>query len=284
MKKTVCLAAIFSLSLALVTNAEIRTWTATDGRTIKAELVGVSEDGEIVTFQRTDGKQGPFSVEKLSKADQEYIKQKKREEEERLAQEQKKREEAAKQSEANRFAQEQKKREEAARIAQEQKEEDRQRVERLAPAFAQRIKEQLKEQQEREQQAKVEQEQERARQEQEQKQRQWEEDSQKALIVGAVVGGVALIILLVWAVSRQSSKCPLCKKAWGKQIINTLLIDSRLETRGSFDTVYHYNSKGEVTGSTTIPTTKIVTVKTYENECRCKHCGYEWSYTHTTET
>ena len=142
----------------------------------------------------------------------------------------------------------------------------------------------VREQQVREQQAKeqlAKEQQERRRQEQEKNTS--EGLPQEVLIGGAVVAGIALLILLIWAATRQSSKCPSCKQAWGKQIINTLLIDSRLDTRGSFETVYHYNSKGEVTGSTTIPTTKLVTVKTYENECRCKHCGYEWSYTHTTE-
>ena len=105
---------------------------------------------------------------------------------------------------------------------------------------------------------------------------------QQMIVIGVIVG-VPLIILIVWVAIRESSKCPLCKKAWGKKIVSDTVIDSRRDIRDTTKTIYSTNSKGEVTGATHIPTTKIVTVNTHLAECRCKHCGYEWSYTHIKE-
>ena len=84
--------------------------------------------------------------------------------------------------------------------------------------------------------------------------------------------------------AAPTNACPSCNQARGKEVINTTVLDARSEVRNSFETVYHRNSKGEVTGSTNIPTTKLVTVKTHLDEYRCKHCGHEWSKTYTTES
>jgi len=111
-------------------------------------------------------------------------------------------------------------------------------------------------------------------------------DSEGRLIMSGgtlLVGGViSLIVLLVWQIHRKESKCPQCKRAWGKEIIRTTALDSRNETRRvmEYDTVR--NSRGEIIGSVERPTTQIVTVTTYRVECQCKHCDYKWSYTNTT--
>ena len=108
--------------------------------------------------------------------------------------------------------------------------------------------------------------------------------SNEALIGLVVIGGIALIALIIWFVQWCSSFCPSCRKAWGKQVLQTLLLDSQLETRESTRIISHYNSKGEVTGNTMVPTTKLVTVKTYQADCQCKHCDHKWSYTYTNES
>lgn len=104
------------------------------------------------------------------------------------------------------------------------------------------------------------------------------------VLIGLIVGGIILIVLIVWFVLWCKSFCPSCRKAWGKQVVETILLDSRLDTRQHLVTNTIRNSKGEVVETITRPTTKIVTVKTFQDDCRCKHCGHEWSYTYTQET
>jgi len=106
----------------------------------------------------------------------------------------------------------------------------------------------------------------------------------ETMIVVGICGGIALIVLIVWAVVRQNSKCPLCRQAWGKTIVSDTLIDQINEIRNTISTTYVTNSQGESLGAVHRPTQKIVTVNTHLVECRCKHCGHEWSYTYTTET
>ena len=78
MKKTVYLVAFLLLMSAFVTYAaEIRTWTATNGRTIEAELVGISEGGKTVILRETDGTENKGALAQLSKEDQEYVKKQK---------------------------------------------------------------------------------------------------------------------------------------------------------------------------------------------------------------
>ena len=67
---------VFFFLFTFATNAaEMRTWTSTSGQIVEAELVRVSDDGKTVSLQRADGKKGQASLDKLSKADQEYINQ-----------------------------------------------------------------------------------------------------------------------------------------------------------------------------------------------------------------
>lgn len=53
---------------------ENRTWTSSDGqREIEAKLIEISEDGQTITLQRTDGKTSKGALNKFSKEDQEYV-------------------------------------------------------------------------------------------------------------------------------------------------------------------------------------------------------------------
>jgi predicted peptidase len=67
------LAIFFLGSLALTAKAaEIRDWTSSDGRKLRAEFV--SQDAEKVTIRRfTDGRQFTLELNKLSKADQKWV-------------------------------------------------------------------------------------------------------------------------------------------------------------------------------------------------------------------
>jgi hypothetical protein len=108
------------------------------------------------------------------------------------------------------------------------------------------------------------------------------EDMRLGIFIGS--GIVTIGILATWFGLRYASMCPSCGQAWGKKTIRTTVLDSKRDVRNTFETVYHRTSKGEVTGSTQIPTTKVVTVKTLMDEYRCKHCGHEWSKVYTTES
>jgi len=108
---------------------------------------------------------------------------------------------------------------------------------------------------------------------------------ESAPIVILCFGGLIVFILsLIWGGTRSASKCPSCERAWAKETVNTTVLDSRRDIRDDVKVVNHFNSKGEVTGSTMIPTTKVVTVKTCRDDYRCKHCGYKWNKTYTTES
>lgn len=75
MKRTIFFFIAFSLLLVFHIHAEeIRTWTSSDGKQkMEAVLIKQSENGQIVTLRKTDGKEGNVPLEKLSKEDQEYI-------------------------------------------------------------------------------------------------------------------------------------------------------------------------------------------------------------------
>jgi hypothetical protein len=64
---------LVTLSLSAQTDAGLRVFTDTQGRTIKARLISVAADQ--VTVQREDGQQFTMAVSKLSAADQTFIKQ-----------------------------------------------------------------------------------------------------------------------------------------------------------------------------------------------------------------
>ena len=68
-----------------------------------------------------------------------------------------------------------------------------------------------------------------------------------------------------------------------KQVAKTSVLDSHCETREHTEFRNVHNSRGEVVSTIACPTTRIVTVKTCQDDCRCKHCGHEWSKVYTQE-
>ena len=70
-RSLLCGFGILAVGLASVT-AEFREWTATDGRTLLAELVGV-DDGKVTVKRRNDGRQFTLELDKLSEADQKWV-------------------------------------------------------------------------------------------------------------------------------------------------------------------------------------------------------------------
>lgn len=82
---------------------------------------------------------------------------------------------------------------------------------------------------------------------------------------------------------RYKSICPSCKKAWGTTERSNGCIDSSTTIRNCTRTVTLRDKSGSAIGSSEVPTTEAVTIRTYENVCLCKHCGYEWSYTYTDD-
>ena len=81
MKKTTCLAVSLCLLLAFAANAdEVRIWTSANGsHKTEAEFVKVSRDDKSVSLLKTDGKEVEVLLEKLSKADQEYVQERQKE-------------------------------------------------------------------------------------------------------------------------------------------------------------------------------------------------------------
>jgi len=63
----------FALTLAS-SKAEFRQWTSADGRTLLAEFVSVS-DGNVTIKRRNDGRSFTLPVDKLSEADQTWLKE-----------------------------------------------------------------------------------------------------------------------------------------------------------------------------------------------------------------
>ncbi len=77
------LATAFSISLGLSARAQVREWTAAGGaKTLKAEYVS-SAGGEVTIRRQTDRRMFTLSLEKLSEADREWVKQKEAAEEEK---------------------------------------------------------------------------------------------------------------------------------------------------------------------------------------------------------
>ena len=68
-----CLVGLLLL-LASSANAEIRTWTKTDGTKIEAEFVSW-EQGKAVVLRQADGKDIKVGFHKLSPDDRKYVKQ-----------------------------------------------------------------------------------------------------------------------------------------------------------------------------------------------------------------
>jgi len=69
--------------LAGLSTAEVREWTTADGgKTLKAEYVS-SADGEVTFRRERDRREFTLSLEKLSEADREWVKQKEAEQEEK---------------------------------------------------------------------------------------------------------------------------------------------------------------------------------------------------------
>jgi len=74
MKKIVYFTIIFSFLFTFIATAEMRTWTSAEGQhKIQATFQTVSDDGKTITLQQANGKTTNIALEKLSKADQEYI-------------------------------------------------------------------------------------------------------------------------------------------------------------------------------------------------------------------
>ncbi len=70
MKKP-ALALLATLALPLAARAEVRTFTSTDGRTLRASLVAV--DGDKVTIQLPDGRKITAAADRFSAADRQYF-------------------------------------------------------------------------------------------------------------------------------------------------------------------------------------------------------------------
>ena len=79
LKKTVYLHIIFLFFLfTFIVNAgEVRTWTATNGKKVEAELIGISEDGKTILLREPNGTENKGALIKLSKADREYVQKQK---------------------------------------------------------------------------------------------------------------------------------------------------------------------------------------------------------------
>ena len=72
-----------SIWLGLAAQAEVREWTTADGaKTLKADYVS-SAGGEVTIRRQRDRKEFTLSLEKLSEADREWVKQKEADEEEK---------------------------------------------------------------------------------------------------------------------------------------------------------------------------------------------------------
>ncbi|MBG7606952.1 MAG: hypothetical protein IZT59_02835, partial [Verrucomicrobia bacterium] len=56
-------------------HAETRTWTDVNSRRIEAELVSYDAENEMIRIRKSDGKTHSISVEKLSEADREWLKE-----------------------------------------------------------------------------------------------------------------------------------------------------------------------------------------------------------------
>ncbi len=72
MKKIVSLAVVLFLCAVIAQAEEVRTWTSGKFKT-EAEFVKVSEDGKTVTLKKPDGKEVHVALNKLSKADQDFV-------------------------------------------------------------------------------------------------------------------------------------------------------------------------------------------------------------------
>lgn len=73
MRSIACMALLVSISVcATETRAEDRMWTDRQGRTIRAEYLGFAEGK--VEFRRSDGKVFKVTLDKLSDADQAFVK------------------------------------------------------------------------------------------------------------------------------------------------------------------------------------------------------------------
>ena len=62
---------LLTLFLSVVCNAELRTWTAVNGKEVEAEFVSNS-DGQVTLKMKT-GKVFKVPIDKLSKADQDFL-------------------------------------------------------------------------------------------------------------------------------------------------------------------------------------------------------------------
>ena len=62
---------LLTLSLSVVCNAELRTWTSIVGTKVEAALVSLT--GNQVTLKTKAGKTLKLPLNKLSKADQEFL-------------------------------------------------------------------------------------------------------------------------------------------------------------------------------------------------------------------
>ena len=69
-----CLLVLLTLFLSVVCNAELRTWTAVNGKEVEAEFVS-NNDGQVSLKMKT-GKTFKVPINKLSKADQNFLKAK----------------------------------------------------------------------------------------------------------------------------------------------------------------------------------------------------------------
>ena len=71
--KLAILLAFVSPSLSLSARAEIRTWTAADGRTVEAELIDYDRDEKLVRLRLAEGRIVDFPFRLLVKTDQDLI-------------------------------------------------------------------------------------------------------------------------------------------------------------------------------------------------------------------
>ncbi len=96
----------------------------------------------------------------------------------------------------------------------------------------------------------------------------------------AILFGVILFFYWPFIILKNGWKkrCPNCKKLFARQIVDQDYVgsDTEYETVTKQDKIT--NTRGETRGYINREEQVAVNYDTYRNYCKCKKCGYEWTY------
>jgi hypothetical protein len=99
-----------------------------------------------------------------------------------------------------------------------------------------------------------------------------------------IVGGfIALGAVKEVLISGYTTRCPLCKKWWARELVARKEIDVQdgYKTVTRIDPVR--DKRGREIGYVERPERVYVVYVTYQNYYKCKHCGYKWTTISTSE-